>query len=62
LCGCTQAAKVGVAIEEFKEEVEAVASKKRVKGRNPTSAVAGEVLLSLLRLLSKALERRDAAL
>jgi hypothetical protein len=58
-CSCAQAAKVGVAIEEFKEEVEAVASK---KSRNPTSAVAGEVLLSLLRLLSKALERRDAAL
>jgi hypothetical protein len=51
-----QAAKVGAAIEELKEELEGVASKKVKKGRNSTSVVAGEVLLSLLRLLTRALD------
>jgi hypothetical protein len=53
---CVQAAKVGAAIEELKEELEGVASKKVNKGRNFTNVVAGEVLLSLLRLLTRALD------
>jgi hypothetical protein len=47
---------VGAAIEELKEELEGVASKKVNKGRNFTNVVAGEVLLSLLRLLTRALD------
>lgn len=55
----TNVANVAKAIEELQEEIQAVASKKRAKALNQTvSGVAEEVLLSVLRSLTKALDMR----